>query len=168
MDAIYFGTSCWFGNCTGRGPWVQADLEYGLFPGGSTTWNPNQRAFSNKYVTAMLKNDGTKEFALKGGDAQSGGLTALYSGALPKGYSPMRKEGAIVLGSGGDCCATNTNQSQGTFYEGAIVAGYPSDATENSVQANIVGARYGVVETESILNHHINRISDRKKLIYSD
>jgi hypothetical protein len=151
MDAIYFGTSCWFGNCTGRGPWVQADLEYGLFPGGSTTWNPNQRAFSNKYVTAMLKNDGTKEFALKGGDAQSGGLTALYSGALPKGYSPMRKEGAIVLGSGGDCCATNTNQSQGTFYEGAIVAGYPSDATENSVQANIVGARYGVVDTDSNL-----------------
>jgi len=30
MDAIYFGTSCWFKNCTGSGPWVQADLEYGL------------------------------------------------------------------------------------------------------------------------------------------
>jgi hypothetical protein len=142
MDAIYFGTSCWFGNCTGRGPWVQADLEYGLFPGGSTAWNPNQRAFTNKYVTAMLKNDGSKEFALKGGNAQSGGLTTLYSGALPKGYSPMKKEGAIVLGSGGDCCATNTNQSEGTFYEGAIVAGFPSDATENSVQNNIVEARY--------------------------
>ncbi|WP_344057169.1 arabinofuranosidase catalytic domain-containing protein, partial [Microbispora corallina] len=27
MDAIYFGTSCWFGGCSGSGPWVQADLE---------------------------------------------------------------------------------------------------------------------------------------------
>jgi hypothetical protein len=33
--------------------------------------------------------------------------------------------------------------SQGTFYEGAIVAGYPSDATEDAIQANIVGAGYG-------------------------
>ncbi|WP_303395039.1 arabinofuranosidase catalytic domain-containing protein, partial [Micromonospora sp. NBS 11-29] len=24
MDAIYFGTSCWFGGCSGSGPWVQA------------------------------------------------------------------------------------------------------------------------------------------------
>jgi hypothetical protein len=142
MDAINFSTSCWFGNCSGHGPWVQADLEYGLFPGGSTAWNPNQKAFTNRYVTAMLKNDGTKTFAIKGGDAQSGGLTTLYNGGLPRGYSPMRKEGAIILGSGGDCCATNTNQSQGTFYEGAMVSGYPSDATENSVHSNIVAARY--------------------------
>jgi hypothetical protein len=145
MDAIYFGTSCWFGGCTGAGPWVQADLEYGLFPGGSSSWNPNQRAFTNRYVTAMEKNNGTTQMALKGGNAQSGGLTTLYSGSLPSGYNPMKKQGAIVLGSGGDCCATNTNQSLGTFYEGAIVAGYPSDATENSVQANIVASGYASV-----------------------
>jgi hypothetical protein len=143
MDAIYFGTSCWFGGCSGSGPWVQADLEYGLFPGGSSSWNSNQKAFTNKYVTAMLKNNGTTLMALKGGNAQSGSLTTLYSGTLPSGYNPMKKEGAIVLGSGGDCCATNTNQSLGTFYEGAIVTGYPSDATDNSIQANIVAAGYG-------------------------
>ena len=143
MDAIYFGTSCWFGGCSGTGPWVQADLEYGLFPGGSSSWNSNQKAFTNKYVTAMLKNNGTTLMALKGGNAQSGSLTTLYSGTLPSGYNPMKKEGAIVLGSGGDCCATNTNQSLGTFYEGAIVTGYPSDATDNSIQANIVAAGYG-------------------------
>jgi len=55
----------------------------------------------------------------------------------------MKKQGAIVLGSGGDCCATTTNQSQGTFCEGCIVSGYPSDATENAIQANIVAAGYG-------------------------
>jgi hypothetical protein len=142
MDAIYFGTSCWFGGCSGSGPWVQADLEYGLFPGGSSTWNPKQVAFPSKYVTAMLKNDGTSKFALKGGNAQSGNLTTLWDGALPRGYSPMKKQGAIVLGSGGDCCARNTNLSLGTFYEGAIVSGYPSDATDGSIQGNLTAAGY--------------------------
>jgi hypothetical protein len=91
----------------------------------------------------MLKNDGSKEFALRGGNSQSGSLTTLYNGALPKGYSPMKKEGAIILGSGGDCCANNTNLSEGTFYEGAMVSGFPTDVTENAVQSNIVAARYG-------------------------
>jgi len=147
MDAIYFGTSCWFGGCSGSGPWVQADLEYGLYSGGSQSWNQNQRAFNSRYVTAMLKNNGTSQFALKGGDAQSGGLTTLWNGSLPPGYSPMKQQGAIILGSGGDCCATNNNLSLGTFYEGAIVAGYPSDATDNAVQANIAAAAYGTGST---------------------
>jgi hypothetical protein len=48
------------------------------------------------------------------------------------------------LGSGGDCCKPGggANLSAGTFYEGAIVAGYTSDATENAVQANIVATGY--------------------------
>lgn len=142
MDAIYFGTSCWFGGCSGSGPWVQADLEYGLYPGGSSAWNLNQRAFTSKFVTATLKNNGTSRFAIKGSNAQSGSLFTLYDGSLPPGYSPMRKQGAIILGSGGDCCIDNTNLSAGTFYEGAMVAGYPSDATENAVQASIVTAGY--------------------------
>ena len=67
--------------------------------------------------------------------------------SLPPGYNPMKKQGAIILGSGGDCCATGRNLSAGTFYEGAMVAGYPSDATENAVQANIVAAGYGATGT---------------------
>jgi hypothetical protein len=43
---------------------------------------------------------------------------------------------------GGDCCSTNTNLSQGTFYEGANVTGYPTDATDNAIQSNIVAAAY--------------------------
>ena len=146
MDAIYFSTQCWFGGCSGTGPWVQADLEWGLFSGGSQTWNPNQRAFTSQFVTATLKNNGTTRFAIKGSNAQSGSLTTLWDGALPNGYSPMRKQGAIVLGSGGDCCKPGggANLSAGTFYEGAMVAGYPSDATENAVQANIVAAGYAL------------------------
>ena len=51
----------------------------------------------------------------------------------------MKKEGAIILGIGGD----NSISAAGTFYEGSIVTGYPSDATEEAVQANIVAAGYG-------------------------
>jgi hypothetical protein len=56
-----------------------------------------------------------------------------------------RQQGTIVLGSGGDCCKPGggANLSDGTFYEGCIVSGYPSDATEDAVQANIVAAGYG-------------------------
>jgi hypothetical protein len=39
----------------------------------------------------------------------------------------MNKQGGIVLGSGGDCCIDNFNLAVGTFYEGAIVTGYPND-----------------------------------------
>ncbi len=77
----------------------------------------------------------------KSGNAQSGALTSQYAGTLPTGggYIPMSLEGAIVLGTGGD----NSNWSVGSFFEGVMVAGYPSDATEAAVQANIVAAGYG-------------------------
>ena len=50
----------------------------------------------------------------------------------------MKKQGAIILGIGGD----NSDSSAGTFYEGVMTSGYPSAATEASVQANIVSAGY--------------------------
>ena len=144
MDAINFSNTTTWGTGAGSGPWVMADLEYGLFSQGSSAQNTNDPTQTSTYVTALLKNNGTTEWALKGADATFGSLSTYYKGALPAGWSPMKKQGAIVLGSGGDCCATNTNQSQGTFYEGAIVTGYPSDATDNSIQSNIVAAGYGL------------------------
>jgi hypothetical protein len=143
MDAIYFGNIRAWGTGAGNGPWVMADLEAGIYAQNNQNTNPNCPSQTSRYVTAVTKNNGTTEFTIRGGNAQSGGLGTYWKGALPSGWSPMKKQGAIVLGSGGDCCATNTNQSAGTFYEGAIVSGYPTDATENSVQANIVAAGYG-------------------------
>jgi hypothetical protein len=108
MDAINFGNECWFAStapCTGSGPWVQADLEYGLFAGGGTATNPDNVPIKSTYVTAMLKNNGTTELALKGGDVQAGGLTTLYKGKLPNGY--------------------------------------PTDATDDAIQANLLAASYG-------------------------
>jgi hypothetical protein len=88
----------------------------------------------------MLKNNGTSTYAIKDGNAQSGGLATRYNGALPNlsGYRPMHLEGAIVLGTGGD----NSDGSVGSFYEGVMTAGYPTDAAENAVQANIVSVGY--------------------------
>ena len=156
MDAVYFGTDCWFSSqgakCQGSGPWVMADLECGMFTGGSTSVpNTQNISMTSTYVTAMLKNDGTN-MALKGGNAQAGALTTLYSGKIASGWT-MAKQGAIDLGCGGDCCpphgtgeydsAGGVNASVGTFYEGAIVAGYPTDAVDDAVQSNIIAAGYG-------------------------
>jgi hypothetical protein len=63
----------------------------------------------------------------------------MYEGARPSGYNPMKKQGAIILGIGGD----NSNSAVGTFFEGCLTSGYASDATDDAVQANIVAAGYG-------------------------
>jgi hypothetical protein len=52
----------------------------------------------------------------------------------------MGHKGGIVLGVGGD----NSNNSMGTFYEGAIVAGYPKNETEAAVMKNIKDVGYQV------------------------
>ena len=66
----------------GAGPWVMADLEYGVFtaasaPATRTRTDPTQ---TSTYVTAILKNNGTTEFALRGGDATTGSLGHLLQG----------------------------------------------------------------------------------------
>jgi hypothetical protein len=144
MDALYFGndTAGW-GTGDGAGPWVMADLEGGVFSGLDTKKNSALISQPFAYVTAMEKNNGMTEYALKAADATAPMLNTYYQGKLPGGKSPGQKQGSIVLGSGGDCCYSNNNASQGTFYEGAIVAGYPSDTTDQAVHANIVKAGYG-------------------------
>jgi non-reducing end alpha-L-arabinofuranosidase len=140
MDAVNFGTWCQFPPCSGSGPWVLADMENGLFAGENGV-DLNNKGNSSAFVTALVKNNGQNTYSIKGGNAQAGGLTTWYSGAEPNrgGYSPMHQEGAIVLGTGGD----NSNGSIGSFFEGVMTAGYPTDAADNAVQANIVSAGYG-------------------------
>jgi len=144
MDALNFSSTTAWGSGAGSGPWIMADLEYGLFAQGDSKKNPNNPSQTATFVTAVLRNNGTTEFALRGGDATTGKLSTYYKGALPGGWNPMKKQGAIVLGSGGDCCKPDggANQSDGTFYEGCIVTGYPSDAIEDAVQAAVVAAGY--------------------------
>jgi non-reducing end alpha-L-arabinofuranosidase len=137
MEAIYFGTEKTWGFGSGNGPWIMADMENGLFSGSNTGLNSGDPTIADRFTTAMIEGE-PNQWAILGGNAQSGGLSTFFSGVRPSGYNPMHKEGAIILGIGGD----NSKSSAGTFYEGVLTSGYPSAATENSVQANITSVGY--------------------------
>ena len=144
METIYWGDSTEWGKGSGSGPWVMADLEDGLWPANVSSYNGNT-SLTSEYVTAMVKGK-AGGFAIKGGDAQSGALKTMYEGPRPASggcygyvYDPMRKQGAIILGIGGDHSAWST----GVFFEGCITTGYASNATDDAVQANIIAAGYG-------------------------
>ncbi|KAH6652360.1 Arabinosidase B [Truncatella angustata] len=146
METIYFGDNTVWGSGSGSGPWIMADLENGLFSGSSAKNNAADPSISYRFVTAAVKGQ-ANQWAIRGANAASGSLSTYYNGARPSvsGYNPMSKEGAIILGIGGD----NSVSAQGTFYEGVMTSGYPSDATENSVQANIVAAKYATTSLTS-------------------
>jgi non-reducing end alpha-L-arabinofuranosidase len=143
MECIYFGNCTGWGKGSGSGPWVMADIENGLWA-GNVSPNSNNTSISPEYLTAMVKGK-PHTFAIKAGDATTGALKTMWEGAYPakgatgKPYDPMKKQGAIILGIGGD----NSNSGVGTFFEGCMTNGYASDTTDAAVQANIVAAGYG-------------------------
>jgi non-reducing end alpha-L-arabinofuranosidase len=155
MEAIYLGNAHWQGNTgAGAGPWVGADLEAGMFYGGGnqTKANPANKPLTTDFVSLHLKGR-TDGFALKGGDATQGAFETMYDGPRPDhrsapndchwhgvngSYQPMRKQGAIILGTGGD----NSNGAVGTFFEGFIASGVTSDETDDQIQASIVAVGY--------------------------
>ncbi|CRG90957.1 hypothetical protein PISL3812_08005 [Talaromyces islandicus] len=151
MEAIYFGK--FGGSGSGAGPWIMADLENGLFSSADTSGNPADLSISSRFVTAIIKG-GPNQWAIRGGDATSGSLSTYYSGPRPNasGYNPMSKEGAIILGIGGD----NSDTAQGTFYEGVMTSGYPSNETEDAVQANVVAAGYSTTSLTGGLELTVN------------
>ena len=136
METVYFGSNKTWGYGDGPGPWVMADLEWGLFSGVNPRYNRNP-TINHRFVTAIVKGE-PNHWAIRSGNAQSGGLSTVFDGQRPAGYHPMRKEGAILLGIGGD----NSISAAGTFYEGVLTSGYPSSAIEDAVQANITAAAY--------------------------
>jgi non-reducing end alpha-L-arabinofuranosidase len=91
-----------------------------------------------QFVTEMGWNNGMTNYEVYWGNAQSGSLSATGSRTLPSQYQPMKQQGAIILGIGGD----NSNFGPGYFFEGVMTAGTPSDSSMNSVQADIVSAGY--------------------------
>jgi hypothetical protein len=90
------------------------------------------------FVTDMGASDGQHSYAIYQGNAQSGGLTSTGIIPLPNGYQPMKQEGAIILGIGGD----NSNWAKGYFFEGVMTKGMPTAEAMKAVQGNIVAAGY--------------------------
>jgi hypothetical protein len=145
METAYFGNATpWF-HGSSAGPWIMTDQENNLV--GCVNLDgakgcPNLPAITWRFVTAMAKGE-PHHWTSMGGNAQQGALSVMFDGPrVNSTYDPMRKQGAILLGNGGD----NSNSSQGTFYEGAMTAAgtFPTDATDQLVQANIVAAQYDV------------------------
>jgi hypothetical protein len=140
MEAVYFGTCTIWGKGAASGPWVMGDLENGLWAGDVSPYE-NNTPLTHQYVSGMVKGDdaGKNHWSIKVANAQSGGWTTPFDGPRPSArYNPMRKQGAIGLGTGGD----NSNGAQGNFFEGLMTAAYASQAADDAVQANIA-AFYG-------------------------
>lgn len=107
------------------------DMEDGIYghlkvPAGTT------------FVTDMGGCDGQHTYAIYQGNAQSETLTTTGVIPLPSGYQPMRQEGAIILGTGGD----NSNWAKGYFFEGVMTRGMPNTQAMEAVQSDIVAAGY--------------------------
>ncbi len=137
MNALFLGTGYW-GSGAGNGPWFMADLEGGVWAGGtgaSNAVNNNLPSSNIPFAFGILKTS-SSNYAIRVGSAESGALTTAYDGGLPKNLS---HPGGIILGIGGD----NSNSSFGTFFEGVVTAGRPSDTTDAAVLANVQAAGYG-------------------------
>ena len=79
------------------------------YGGGNVTQNNTMNTpVPFPFVTASLRGR-TDGFMLKGGDATQGTLKTMYDGPRPfvgtttkRNYQPMKKQGAIILATGGD------------------------------------------------------------------
>jgi hypothetical protein len=145
METTYYGNAGAWYRGSGSGPWIMTDQENNLVgcvnADGSRTC-ANLPSIAWRFVTATADGE-PHHWRSMGGDAQRGELRVMFDGPRVNAtYDPMRKQGAILLGNGGD----NSNGSQGTFYEGAMTAAgtFPTEETNQRVQANVVAAKYDV------------------------
>ncbi len=145
METTYFGNATAWYRGPEQGPWIMTDQENNLVgcvnPDGSK-YCRDLTIVKWRFVTATADGE-PHHWRSMGGDAQKGNLKVEFDGKrVNNTYDPMRKQGAIILGNGGD----NSNASQGTFYEGAMTAAntMPTQELNQKLQANVVAARYDV------------------------
>ena len=145
METAYFGNSGSWYHGPPPGPWIMTDQENNLV--GCVTDSPNNKNCDLpiiKWRFVMATADGEPHhWRTMGGDSQTGELGVMFDGPrVSNRYDPMRKQGAILLGNGGD----NSNGSDGTMYEAAMTAAgtFPTKETQQNVQANVVAAKYDV------------------------
>ncbi len=149
METTYYGNANYWYHGQDTGPWIMTDQENNLV--GCVTNSPDDKYCPDlasipwRFVTATADGE-PHHWRSMGGNAKQGELQTMFDGTRMmnnrNSYDPMRKQGAILLGNGGD----NSNGSQGTFYEGAMTAPgtFPTKETNQKIQANIVAAKYDV------------------------
>ncbi|MFZ0281863.1 MAG: arabinofuranosidase catalytic domain-containing protein [Bacteroidales bacterium] len=149
METTYYGNATAWYKGQAPGPWIMTDQENNLVgcvnPSPNDKYCPDLPSITWRFVMATADGE-PHHWRSMGGDAQQGNLKIMFDGPRVindrNSYDPMRKQGAILLGNGGD----NSVGSQGTFYEGAMTAPgtFPSEETNQKIQANIVAALYNV------------------------
>ena len=149
MNTLFFGIAFW-GKGNGNGPWFMGDFEGGVWAGGSNNGEPgwgalNQASPANTNNPSLgvsfafgVLHTPVGKYALRMADLSTAtDLTTAYDGAIPAGKT-WGNAGGIALGIGGD----NSNNSYGTFYEGALTNGSPSNATDLLVMKNAQAVGY--------------------------
>ncbi len=148
-NSLVFGVAYW-GRGAGSGPWFMADFGTGVFAGGTLPLDPGWAEYGgssgppNEYNPSMavpfalgFLKTGEGNWALRMADLQTDTeITTAYQGGLP---TTLSQQGGVVLGMGSE----NSANSWGTFFEGAIVSGWPADETELAVMQNVQSAGYG-------------------------
>ena len=150
MDTLCLGHTFWGNSKDAQWFGFGVDFEGGVWAGGSKNGDPGWGALSGTYTTNTANPTmsaakfalgflrvKSSEYSLRAADlSKDSDLTTAYLGALP--VTNFGHKGGIVLGVGGD----NSNNSVGTFYEGAMVAGYPTNDIELSIMKNIKAVGY--------------------------
>jgi len=149
METTYFGNQGAWYHGEAPGPWIMTDQENNLVgcvnPDPNDKYCPTIPSVNWRFITATADGE-PHHWRSMGGNAQAGELKMFYDGQRIQNdrssYDPMRKQGAILLGNGGD----NSNGSSGTFYEAAMTAPgtFPTVQTNQAIQANVVAAGYDV------------------------
>jgi hypothetical protein len=139
MNALFFGQYIAWGKGAEKAPWFMVDFEAGIWAGGSGKANEvvsTNPSMGVPFAFGVTKNDNSK-YAIRVGNGQSGSITKVSDANLP--FTTWKVAGGIILGTGGD----NSNSGYGTFFEGAILSGRPTDEADAAVLKNIQDAKYG-------------------------
>jgi len=145
MNTVFFGTGFW-GKGAGSGPWFGGDFEGGVWMGGTASGDPGTPGSSANANNPTLKvsfalgilHTPVGKYSLRMADISTAtDLTTGYDGNIPSGKT-WGNAGGIVLGVGGD----NSNNSEGTFFEGVVTNGAPSTATDLLIMKNIQAVGY--------------------------
>ncbi len=145
--ALLLGVAYW-GYGEGDGPWFMADYGAGVWAGGTNPGDPGWGAIGADPVMNSANPSMAVPFALgflkTSQDAwqlsmanvqTATAITMAYTGGLPV---EIENQGSIVLGID----SSSSNNSFGTFFEGAVVAGFPADRAELDVLDNVKAAGY--------------------------
>ena len=140
MNTVFFGKGFW-GSGAGSAPWFMGDFEGGVWAGGTSatpgnnTMNPSMSGVD--FALGILHTPVGKYALRMANLATATDLTTAYDGAIVSGKT-WGNAGGITLGVGGD----NSNNSWGTFFEGAVTNGSPTNATDLAVMKNIQAVGY--------------------------